>query len=111
MPTLKYIFFITLVIIVSLFASKNMHTVEIHFIDGYYFANSIKIPVIILIAGSFGLGFLFVWFFEIFSRLKLKTQLHMKDRKIKTLEEDLSKLNEPREVNAQLESLSHTPES
>ena len=111
MPTLKYIFFIALVIIVSLFASKNMHTVEIRFIDGYYFSDSIKIPVIILIAVSFGLGFLVVWFFEIFSRLKLKTQLHIKNRKIKTLEEDLSKLNEPREVNAQLESLSHTPES
>ena len=83
-----------------------MHTVEIHFIDGYYFADSIKIPVIILIAGSFGLGFLFVWFFEIFSRLKLKTQLHMKDRKIKILEEELSKLNESREGNEQLEGIS-----
>ena len=111
MPTLKYILFIALVIVVSLFASKNMHTVEIHFIDGYYFADSIKVPVIILIAGSFSLGFLFVWFFEIFSRLKLKTQLHMKSRKIKILEEELSKLNKSHEVNAQLEGLSQTTDS
>ena len=111
MPTLKYIFFIALVIIVSLFASKNMHTVEIRFIDGYYFVDSIKVPVIILIAGSFGLGFLFVWFFEIFSRLKLKTQIHMKDRKIRILEDELSKLNESREVNGQLKGLSHASDS
>ena len=101
MPTLKYIFFITLVIIVSLFASKNMHTVEIHFIDGYYFADSIKIPVIILIAVSFGLGFLVVWFFEIFSRLKLKTQLHMKERKIKILEGELENLKQSHELTPQ----------
>ena len=110
MPTLKYIFFILLVIFISLFAAKNMHTVEVHFFDGSS-TETVRLPAMVLISGSFGLGFFIVWFFELFSRLKLKTQLHMKDRKIKTLEEDLSKLNEPHEVNAQLEGLSHTPES
>ena len=93
MPILKYIFFILLVILISLFASKNMHTVEVYFFDGY-FSDSIKIPVVVLISGSFGLGFFIVWFFELFVRIKLKTQLHLKDRKIKLLEDQLARQRE-----------------
>ena len=102
MPTLKYIFFVLLVILVSLFASKNMHTVEIHFFDGY-FADTIKVPAMVLISGSFGLGFLIVWFFESFIRLKLKTQLHMKERKIKLLEGELANLKQSRGLTTQSE--------
>ena len=70
-----------------------MHTVEVHFFDGY-FSDSIKIPVVVLISGSFGLGFFVVWFFELFVRIKLKAQLHLKDRKIKLLEDQLLKQRE-----------------
>ena len=97
MPTLKYIFFILLIILVSLFASKNMHTVEIHFFDDYP-ADTIKVPAMVLISASFGFGFLIVWFFELFTRLKLKTQLHMKERKIKLLEGELSNLKQSHEL-------------
>jgi len=97
MPTLKYIFFILIIILVSLFASKNMHTVEIHFFDGYS-ADTIKVPAMVLISGSFGLGFIIVWFFELLSRLKLKAQLHMRDRKIKLLEGELTQLKQSHEL-------------
>ena len=100
MPTLKYIFFILLVILVSLFASKNMHTVEIFFFDGHS-TDTIKVPVMLLIAGSFGVGFLIVWFFELFTRLKLKTQLHMRERKIKMLESELVNLKQSGELTPQ----------
>jgi len=100
MPTLKYIFFILLIILVSLFASKNMDTVEVHFFYGYS-ANTIKVPVMVLISGSFGLGLLIVWLFELFIRLKLKTQLHMKERKIKILEEELENLKQSHELTPQ----------
>ena len=103
MPTLKYIFFIFLIILVSLFASKNMHTVEVHFFDSYS-ADNIKVPVMVLISGSFGLGFLIIWLFELFTRLKLKTQLHIKERKIKLLETELADLKQSRELTSQSES-------
>jgi len=85
-----------------MFASKNMHTVEINFFNGYS-ADTIKIPAMVLISGSFGLGFLIVWFFELFTRLKLKTQLHIKDRKIKILEGELANLKQARELTSQSE--------
>ena len=107
MPTLKYILFILLIILVSLFASKNMHTVEIHFFDGQSI-NTVKTPVMVLISGAFGLGFLLVWFFESFTRLKLKTQLHMKDRKIKKLEGELENINQSDNLTPQSEDVIST---
>ena len=100
MPTLKYILFILLVILVSLFAAKNMHTVEVHFFDGSS-TNTVRLPAMVLISGSFGLGFFFVWFFELFSRLKLKTQLHIKERKIKSLESELASMKQSEGLESQ----------
>ena len=97
MPTLKYIFFILLIILVSMFAAKNMHTVEIHFLDGYSSTKTVKVPTMVLISVSFALGFFLVWSFELFTRLKLKTQLHMRERKIKILEEELLGLKQSHE--------------
>ena len=79
-----------------------MHTVEIHFFDGYS-ADTAKVPVMVLISGSFGLGFLIVWFFESFIRLKLKTQLRMKERKIKLLEGQLAQRKQSSELALQSE--------
>ena len=80
--------------------NTQWHTVEIHFFDGYS-ADTIKVPVMVLISGSFGLGFLVVWLFELFIRLKLKTQLHMKERKIKILEVELANLKQSRDLTPQ----------
>ena len=93
MPTLKYMFFIVLIILVSLFSAKNMHTVEVYFFDGYSSDRSIKIPAMVLIAGSFGFGFLMAWFFELFTRLKFKKQLRLKQKQIESLEKELFNLN------------------
>ena len=100
MPTLKYIIFILLIIMVSLFAAKNMHTVEVHFLDGH-FSETVKIPVVVLISSSFAIGFLFVWIFELFTRIKLKTQLRIKDRKIQTLESELLDIKKSDEFTSQ----------
>ena len=84
-----------------------MHTVEIHFFDGYS-ADTIKVPAMVLISGSFGLGFLIVWLFELFIRLKLKTQLHIKERKIKLLEGELENLKQSHELTPQSEGSSQS---
>ena len=107
MPTLKYIIFILLVILVSLFASKNMHTVEIHFFNGFL-ADTVKLPAMVLMSASFGLGFLLVWSFELIAKLKLKTQIHIKDRRIKSLENELTKHKNPTTL-ASTEDPNHLP--
>jgi uncharacterized integral membrane protein len=107
MSTLKYSFFIALIIFVSLFAAKNMHTVEVYFFDSSSSESIIKVPTMVLISCAFGLGFLIAWFFELFSQLKLKAQIREKQKNIDKLEKDLSQLigeSEERE-----ESQSPTP--
>jgi uncharacterized membrane protein YciS (DUF1049 family) len=47
----------------------------------------------VLIAGSFGFGFLMAWFFELFTRLKFKKQLRLKNRQIENLEKEILNLN------------------
>ena len=75
-----------------------MHTVEVHFFDGYSADYTVKVPAMILISGSFGIGFLMAWFFELFNRLKFKAQLRLKQRKIEDLEKELSGLNQTSDV-------------
>jgi len=94
MSTLKYIFFITLLIFVSLFAAKNMHTVEVHFFDGSPTDRTIKLPTMVLVSCAFGFGFLLAWFFELFTQFKLKSELREKQKNIERLEKELSKLNQ-----------------
>ena len=109
MPTLKYILFIFLIIIVSLFAARNMHTVEVHFFDGYSANYTVKVPTMVLVSGSFGLGFLIAWFFELFARLKFKTQLHIKQRKIEGLEKELLSLSQSPEAPSRPEGSTSVP--
>ena len=77
-----------------------MHTVEIHFMESES-ADTIKVPAMVLISGSFALGFLIVWFFELFTRIKLKTQLRMKERKIKLLQAELLNLKQSPELTSE----------
>jgi uncharacterized integral membrane protein len=95
MPTLKYIFLIILVALVSLFAVKNMHPVEVHFYNRTFDDDFIRVPAMVVVLGAFGLGFLIAWFFELYTRLKFKTQLRMREREIESLEEELQHLKPP----------------
>ena len=101
MSTLKYVFFISLIIFVSLFAAKNMHTVEVYFFDGSSANHTIRVPTMVLISGAFGLGFLIAWFFELFAQFKLKAQLREKQKNIERLEKELSRLNQSSNVNVE----------
>ena len=94
MSTLKYTFFICLIILVSLFAAKNMHTVEVHFYDGSSADRTIKLPAMVLVSCAFGFGFLLAWFFELFTQFKLKGELREKQKNIEQLEKELSRLNQ-----------------
>ena len=109
MSTLKYIVFISLIIFVSLFAAKNMHTVEVYFFDGSSANHTIKVPTMVLISGAFGLGFLIAWFFELFAQFKLKAQLREKQKNIEKLEKELSRLNQSFDASGQLDDSTSLP--
>ena len=109
MSTLKYIFFISLIIFISLFAAKNMHTVEVYFFDGSSADHTIKAPTMVLISCAFGLGFLIAWFFELFAQFKLKAQLGEKQKNIEKLEKELSRLNQSSDVSGELEGSTSLP--
>ena len=109
MSTLKYIFFISLIIFISLFAAKNMHTVEVYFFDGSSADHTIKVPTMVLVSCAFGLGFLLAWFFELFAQFKLKAQLREKQKVIEKLEKELSRLNQSSDVSGELEGSTSLP--
>ncbi|MCL0046039.1 LapA family protein [Nitrospinaceae bacterium] len=101
MSTLKYIFFISLIILVSLFAAKNMHTVEVHFYDGSSADSTIKVPTMVLVSCAFGFGFLLAWFFELFAHFKLKVELREKQKNIERLEKELSRSNQSADASVE----------
>ena len=103
MSTLKYIFFISFIILISLFASKNMHSVEVHFFDGPSVDRTLRVPTTVLISCAFGLGFLMAWFFELFAQIKLKSQLRKKQKIIEKLEKELTKTNQPSDPKGEVE--------
>ena len=105
MSTLKYIFFISLIIFISLFAAKNMHTVEVHFFDGSSADRTIKVPAMVLVSCVFGFGFLLAWFFELFAQFKLKGELREKQKNIERLEKELSRLNQSSHVSEEPDNL------
>ena len=109
MSTLKYIFFITLIILVSLFAVKNMHTVEVHFYDGSSADRTIKLPAMVLVSCAFGFGFLLAWFFELFAHFKLKGELREKQKNIERLEKELSRLNQSSDVSEEPDNQTSLP--
>ena len=104
MSTLKYIFLISLLIFISLFAAKNMHTVEVHFFDGSSADRTIKVPAMVLVSCAFGFGFLLAWFFELFAQFKLKADLRKKQKKIERLEKELSRLNPSSDVSVETDN-------
>ena len=101
MSTLKYIFFISLIIVVSLFAAKNMHTVEVHFFDGSSADRTIKVPTMVLVSCAFGFGFLLAWFFELFAQFKLKAELREKKKNIERLEKELLGFKQSSDVSVE----------
>ena len=109
MSTLKYIFFISLIIFISLFAAKNMHTVEVHFFDSSSADSTIKLPTVVLVSCAFGLGFLLAWFFELFAQFKLKGELREKKKNIKRLEKELARLNQSSDVSEEPDNPTSLP--
>jgi uncharacterized integral membrane protein len=109
MSTLKYIFFISLIILISLFASRNMHSVEVYYFGSSSADQTFKVPTMVLISCAFGLGFLIAWFFELFAQFKLKAQVREKQKSIEKLEKEISRLNQLSGTSEHLDSSTSLP--
>ena len=86
-----------------------MHTVEVHFFDGSSADSTIKLPTVVLVSCAFGLGFLLAWFFELFAQFKLKGELREKQKNIKRLEKELSRLNQSSDVSEEADNPTSLP--
>ncbi len=78
MPALKIVLFVLLGLIISVFAVKN-----------------IKVPLLIVMLVSLGLGFLLAWIEGFISKLKLKATIRRQEKTIEMLNSDIEKLKTP----------------
>ena len=92
MPAFKFILIVLLLIIISIFAVKNMDMVEVSFYDFELNSHDIKVPLLIVVLCSLGLGFLLAWIDGLVARMKLRAVVRKHERTIESLEIDLEKL-------------------
>ncbi len=95
MPALKIVLFVLLGLIISVFAVKNMEMVEVSFYDFELNSHNIKVPLLIVMLVSLGLGFLLAWIEGFISKLKLKATIRRQEKTIEMLNSDIEKLKTP----------------
>ena len=91
MSAFKFILIVLFLIVISVFAVKNMDMVEVSFYDFELNSHDIKMPLLIVVLGSLGFGFLIAWIDGFVGRMRLKAVIRRHERTIETLEADLGK--------------------
>lgn len=94
MPAVKFFFLILFLLVVVVFAGKNMDTVELSYYDFSLNSHELKLPLLIVILGSVGLGFLAAWISGFIERLKLKSKIRSIEKANRGLADDLKSLKE-----------------
>ena len=92
MSAFKFILIILFLIVISVFAVKNMDMVEVSFYDFELNSHDVKVPLLIVVLCSLGLGFLLAWVDGLVARMRLRAVIRKDERTIETLESDLNKL-------------------
>ncbi|MGP0564730.1 LapA family protein [Nitrospina sp. 32_T5] len=92
MPAIKIVIFVLLALIISIFAVKNLDLVEVSFYDFGLNSVNVKVPLLIVILASLGLGFLLAWVESVFSKMKLKATIHSKQKTIDSLNREIAEL-------------------
>lgn len=92
MPALKIVILVLLALVISIFAVKNMDLVEVSFYDFGLNSVNIKIPLLIVMLGSLGLGFLLAWVEGVFAKMKLKATIRRQEKTIEHLNGELKQL-------------------
>lgn len=92
MPALKIVILVLLALVISIFAVKNMDLVEVSFYDFSLNSVNIKVPLLIVMLGSLGLGFLLAWVEGVFAKMKLKATIRRQEKTIENLNSELKQL-------------------
>ncbi len=92
MPAFKFILIVLFLIVISVFAVKNMDMVEVSFYDFELNSHDIKVPLLIVVLFSLGLGFLLAWIDGLVARMRLRSVIRKHERTIENFEIDLEKL-------------------
>lgn len=92
MPALKIVIFVLLALVISIFAVKNMDLVEVSFYDFGLNSVNIKVPLLLVMLGSLGLGFLLAWVEGFFAKMKLKAIIRKNEKTIEALNNELKQL-------------------
>ena len=92
MPALKIVIFVLLALVISIFAVKNMDLVEVSFYDFGLNSVNIKVPLLIVMLGFLGLGFLLAWVEGFFAKMKLKATIRRQEKTIETLNDEIKQL-------------------
>jgi len=95
MPALKIVILVLLALVISIFAVKNMDLVEVSFYDFSLNSVNIKVPLLIVMLGSLGLGFLLAWVEGVFAKMKLKATIRRQEKTIEHLNGELKQLKSP----------------
>ena len=82
---LKFFIFIVLSMIISSFAVRNMHEVEIHYYDHLFHLHSLEFPLLGVIFCSIFLGFMISWSFGILQQMKLRSRIWKQTRTLEKL--------------------------
>lgn len=85
MPALKIVIFVLLALVISIFAVKNLDLVEVSFYDFGLNSVNMKVPLLIVILASLGLGFLLAWVEGFFARMRLQAIIRRKQKTIESL--------------------------
>ncbi len=100
MSAVKFIIFILFLIVISMFATMNMATVEISYYDFQLESQTITLPIIVTVLGPFATGFILAWVLDFISKLGLMSDVRRQRKTIRRLEDELEKLKGPTEKPA-----------
>lgn len=92
MSAFKFILIVLFLIVISVFAVKNMDMVEVSFYDFELNSHDIKVPLLIVVLCSLGLGFLMAWVDGWVARMRLRAVIRKHERSLESLGVDLEKL-------------------
>ena len=92
MSALKFILIVLFLIVISVFAVKNMDMVEVSFYDFELNSHDVKVPLLIVVLCSLGLGFSLAWIDGLVARMRLRVVIRKHERTIENFEIDLEKL-------------------
>ena len=94
MSAVKIFLLILILLVVVVFAGKNMDTVELSYYDFSLNSHELKLPLLVVIIGSGALGFMMAWVSGFIERLKLNSKIRSLEKANQGLADDLKRLDE-----------------